>query len=66
MARKKVEDEETGDIRYQWIKLGADHYRKAFNFMVLAGEKTSESRYGQMSYANLAQVSDDFVQSFSW
>jgi len=66
VARKKVEDEETGDIRYQWIKLGADHYRKAFNFMILAGEKTSETRYGQLSYAHIVQDNTDFIQSYSW
>ncbi len=42
VARKKVEDEETGNIRFQWFKLGPDHYRKAFNFMVLASERVRE------------------------
>jgi len=43
VARRKVEDEETGNVRYQWFKLGPDHYRKAFNFMVLASERVGES-----------------------
>jgi hypothetical protein len=46
VARRKIEDEETGAIKYQWIKMGPDHYRKAFNFMVLAGERVSESVTG--------------------
>lgn len=46
VARRKIEDEETGAIRYQWIKMGPDHYRKAFNFMVLASEKVGESVTG--------------------
>ena len=67
VARKKVEDEETGDIRYQWIKLGADHYRKAFNFMVLAGERTSESTYTSYgSMGHIANYNDDFVSSYGW
>lgn len=47
VARRKVEDEETGNLKYQWIKLGPDHYRKAFNFMVLASEHVGESLKGR-------------------
>lgn len=39
-GRKLEEDEETGDRRYWWKKLGEDHFRRAFNLMVLASEKT--------------------------
>jgi hypothetical protein len=58
VARKKVENEETGEVKYQWVKVGKqiDHYRKAFNFMSLAMEKTGESNYGGMAYADLANA----------
>jgi hypothetical protein len=46
VARRKVEDEETGAVKYQWIKMGEDHYRKAFNFMILAGERVGTSVQG--------------------
>uniref|UniRef100_A0A6M3XHZ6 Putative terminase n=1 Tax=viral metagenome TaxID=1070528 RepID=A0A6M3XHZ6_9ZZZZ len=39
-GRKLEEDEDTGDRRYWWKKLGEDHFRRAFNLMVLASEKT--------------------------
>ena len=56
VARRKVEDEETGNVKYQWIKLGADHYRKSFNFMVLAAERVGESVTGAAnSYKGLIQ-----------
>ncbi len=39
-GRKLEEDEDTGDRRYWWKKMGEDHFRRAFNLMVLASEKT--------------------------
>jgi hypothetical protein len=51
VARKKVEDEETGDVRYKWIKLSEDHYRKATSFMVNLIERTPESQYSGHDYS---------------
>ena len=45
VARRRVENEETGAVHHEWIKLGADHYRKAFNFAVLASERLPGGRY---------------------
>jgi hypothetical protein len=58
VARKKVEDEETGTIKYEWVKVGEriDHYRKAFNFMTMALEKTAESSYGGIAFHDLANA----------
>lgn len=44
VGRKLEEDEETGDRRYYWKKLGEDHFRRAFNLMVLASERTGIAR----------------------
>jgi hypothetical protein len=45
VARKKIEDEKTGSVYNKWIKTGEDHYRKAFSYMVLAMERTPESKF---------------------
>jgi hypothetical protein len=53
VARKKIEDEEDGSIRYKWIKLGPDHYRKAFSYMCLLIERTPETKYSGHDYSFL-------------
>ena len=45
VARKKIEDEKTGAVYNKWIKTGEDHYRKAFSYMMVAWERTPESKY---------------------
>lgn len=51
VARKKVEDEETGDVRYKWIKIAEDHYRKATSFMINLLERAPESKYSGRDYS---------------
>jgi len=36
VAKKLEEDEETGSKRYVYVKLGADHFRHAFNYETIA------------------------------
>jgi len=36
VAKKLEEDEETGSKRYVYVKLGADHFRHAFNYEAMA------------------------------
>lgn len=63
VARKKIEDEETGSIYNKWVKLGEDHYRKAFSYMVLAMERTPESTYsGMIDYSDNSK--DDLAASY--
>ncbi len=45
VARKRIEDEETGEVQHTWVKLRADHYRRALNFMVLASDRTPAANY---------------------
>jgi len=53
VARKKIEDRETGSVYNKWIKTGPDHYRKAFSYMCLAMERTPESKYSGRDYSYL-------------
>jgi hypothetical protein len=53
VARKKVEDKETGAVYNKWIKTGPDHYRKAFSYMCLAMGRTPESKYSGRDYSFL-------------
>jgi len=65
VARRKVEDEETGNVHFTWLKLADDHYRRAFNFLVLAmcrvpvtehkddSDKALEEYYDQMMSGEL-------------
>ena len=36
VAKKLEENEETGSKRYIYVKLGADHFRHAFNYEAMA------------------------------
>ena len=36
VAKKLEEDEESGSKRYTYVKLGADHFRHAFNYCIMA------------------------------
>lgn len=36
VAKKLEEDDQTGSKRYVYVKLGPDHYRHAYNYMVMA------------------------------
>ena len=42
VARRKVEDEESGQVRHEWVKLGPDHYRRAINFAIIASGRTPQ------------------------
>lgn len=46
VARKLEEDEESGSKRYVWVKLGPDHFRHAYNYMVMARERCGASFFG--------------------
>lgn len=46
-AKALHEDEKTGAKTYRWFKLGADHYRHAFNYFWMAIEKGAESYFGE-------------------
>jgi len=39
-AKKILEDEETGSKRYVYVKLGADHFRHAFNYEAMARQSS--------------------------
>ena len=47
VAKKLEEDEETGSKRYVYVKLGADHFRHAFNYEVMARQSSPVS-YSQI------------------
>jgi len=53
VARKKVEDEDSGAVRHTWIKQGPDHYRKAFSYMCLLIERSPENKYSGRDYSYL-------------
>jgi len=58
-VRKKVINEETGQFYYTWVKTrNEDHYRRAFNFAVLAAEKTRMSVTERPGRALLRPASD--------
>lgn len=40
---KKLEEDEDGSKRYVWVKLGADHYRHADNYAVIAMESKDDA-----------------------
>jgi hypothetical protein len=40
---KKLEEDEDGSKRYVWVKLGADHYRHADNYSVVAMESGNDA-----------------------
>jgi hypothetical protein len=42
VAKKLEEDEDTGSKRYVYVKLGADHFRHAFNYEVMARQSCPE------------------------
>jgi hypothetical protein len=42
-AKRLEEDEETGSKRYVYVKLGADHFRHAFNYECMARATFSEA-----------------------
>jgi hypothetical protein len=42
VAKKLEEDDETGSKRYVYVKLGADHFRHAFNYEVMARQSCPE------------------------
>ncbi len=46
VAKKLEEDEETGSKRYLYLKLGADHFRHAFNYEAMARQFGSGSFFG--------------------
>jgi hypothetical protein len=41
IAKKLDEDYDTGSQEYSYIKLGPDHYRHAFNYMIIALERVT-------------------------
>jgi hypothetical protein len=40
VAKRLEEDEETGSKRYVYVKLGADHFRHAFNYEAMARQSS--------------------------
>lgn len=46
VAKRLEEDEETGSKRYVYIKLGADHFRHAFNYEAMARQFGAGSFFG--------------------
>ena len=48
VAKRLEEDEETGSKRYVYVKLGADHFRHAFNYEAMARQTGSD-----LLFANL-------------
>ncbi len=46
VAKKLEEDEETGSKRYVYVKLGADHFRHAFNYEAMARYFAAGSFFG--------------------
>lgn len=46
VAKKLEEDEETGSKHYTYVKLGADHYRHAFNYETIARQYGLNSFFG--------------------
>jgi hypothetical protein len=60
VAKKLEENEETGSKRYIYVKLGADHFRHAFNYEAMARTKifnfsdidiaTGDSMLGELQY----------------
>jgi hypothetical protein len=50
VAKKLEEDEETGSRRYVYVKLGADHYRHAFNYECMARQNMPDLLFPE--YAN--------------
>jgi hypothetical protein len=47
-AKKLQEDEETGSKRYVYVKLGADHFRHAYNYEAMAWSYVSDSFFGNI------------------
>lgn len=50
VAKKLEEDEETGSKRYIYVKLGADHFRHAFNYEAMARQYGSKSLFDDCYY----------------
>lgn len=48
VAKKLVTDEETGSQRYDYLKLGPDHYRHAFNYEAMARQSAPELMFPEL------------------
>jgi hypothetical protein len=46
VAKKLEEDEESGSKRYLYVRLGADHFRHALNYAIVARGEVSDSFFG--------------------
>jgi hypothetical protein len=49
VAKKLQEDEETGSKRYIYVKLGADHFRHAFNYEAMARQSSPALMFPQFA-----------------
>ena len=50
VAKKLIEDGETGSKRYQYIKLGGpDHFRHAFNYEAMARQNSPDLLFPEFS-----------------
>lgn len=49
VAKKLEEDEETGSKRYIYVKLGADHFRHAFNYEAIARQSSPRLMFPQFA-----------------
>ena len=46
VAKKLEEDEESGSKRYLYVRLGADHFRHALNYAIIARGEVTDSFFG--------------------
>ncbi len=51
VAKKLEEDEETGSKRYVYVKLGADHFRHAFNYDAIARQHAGGSFFAGCDFS---------------
>lgn len=51
VAKKLEEDEDTGSKRYVYVKLGADHFRHAFNYEAMARQYSANSLFGDCDFS---------------
>ncbi len=54
VAKKLEEDPETGSKRYVYVKLGADHFRHAFNYEAMARGTLTNRLFPEFDEQNIA------------
>jgi hypothetical protein len=48
VAKKLQEDDETGSKRYVYVRLGADHFRHAFNYEAMARQNSPDLLFPEL------------------